>query len=252
MPNITSIPRLYRFTPADYYSIRGIETATFYLSPAGNMNDIFEGLGYQLPASFYKTRQQLSNLAYMKSFSAGRDNMVLWGTYADNFSGFCTEYDFSGSYDEHNGILYHLFPVVYQSQRIPISNASFIPQSFVSYTLDTKANIVPAVDNIEDLDDVLPLYLVKGSDWHYEQEWRIIATHTQIYEDSPLDKDLAPLYRLTSCQIACPRISAVYLGPLIQQPQKDHILSICDKMKISVYQAALSRSTFGLDMTRIM
>ena len=40
LTNRSAIPKLFRYSPANYYNIRGVETQSLYLSTIGAMNDI--------------------------------------------------------------------------------------------------------------------------------------------------------------------------------------------------------------------
>ena len=110
------IPLLYRYQPANYHNIRTFEKGQIYLAPAGKMNDIFEGFSAAAEESVRNNIGALSELAHIKSFSEANyeTNSLMWGNYADNYKGFCVEYDLR---DMREDYYYHFFPVVYKKQR---------------------------------------------------------------------------------------------------------------------------------------
>lgn len=117
--NKNEIPALFRYSPADYYNIRGLETESLFLSHVGGLNDIFEGISCTVDDSALKQIDDMSDIAFIKSFSEDKNNLLMWAHYASNYSGMCVEYDFSKLSDE---ILYHLFPVYYSERRFAISH----------------------------------------------------------------------------------------------------------------------------------
>ena len=79
-------------------------------------------------------------------FSADPRNILMWTHYADNFNGFCLEFDFGGSDIERE-----LFNVNYDTSR-----QKFTPLDLTNERFNTK-----------------PLFSTKDTSWDYEQEWRI-------------------------------------------------------------------------------
>lgn len=93
--NRQSIPLLYRYMPADYHSIRSLETNTIHLSEIGNMNDVFEGFSACMDSATPEMMHALRDLVYIKSFSEQPNDPLMWAHYAANSSGICVEYDLS-------------------------------------------------------------------------------------------------------------------------------------------------------------
>ena len=63
-----AIPRLFRYSSADYYNIRALETQSLYLTPSGNMNDVFEGLSCEISDEVIDGIENISDIAFLKSF----------------------------------------------------------------------------------------------------------------------------------------------------------------------------------------
>ena len=82
LKNRAAIPPVFRYSPADYYNIRGLKTQSLFLTPVGNMNDVFEGVSCKITDEVINKLEQLSDIAYLKSFSEEKNNLLLWAHYA--------------------------------------------------------------------------------------------------------------------------------------------------------------------------
>lgn len=248
--NRRSIPKLYRYVPANYFSIRGLETQTIYLAEIGKMNDIFEGLSGHIDAKTQSDFTGISDLVYIKSFAESFDNMLLWGIYADRFSGLCIEYDLSNM-SSHPDYYVHLFPVVYQQQRYATNHS-------LHFAIKELSEIKKDSDScdIEFLRDIISMFLVKSEHWMHEEEWRLIVPYVYMHlewsEGGIIDDDEdARLYSISDQTIDFPYATAVYMGPLIQSMQKQHTVDICRKLGIRVYESKPSATEFGLSYSEI-
>lgn len=227
--------KLYRYMPPNYFNIRNIETQTIHLSPNGVMNDIFEGLPKFDSNTTYEQLQKLNDLAYMLCMTETKDNTVMWSHYAQKHEGFCVEYDIKRLKTDTYNTMEHLFPVTYWD-KCPVKRDM---ERLIQSHIDLKTSIDGNEEYFgeEELDNILPLFLIKGKAWKYEKEWRIVYTKKQMYD---IDKD--ELYK-GNIKFEC--ISGVYLGCRINPVIKENIIEICerissDKRKIPVYQAKLS------------
>ena len=117
----SNLPKLFRYSPADYYNIRSLETETLFLSPIGNMNDIFEGLSCRIDDNVINQIEKMQDIAYLKSFSENKNHLLMWAHYANNYTGMCVEYDLSNLSEE---VLYHLYPIHYSKIRFPNKDLS--------------------------------------------------------------------------------------------------------------------------------
>ena len=85
--NKNEIPPLFRYSPADYNNIRNLETERLFLSSLGGMNDIFEGISCEVDDSVLETIDDFSDIAFLKSFSEEKNNLLMWAHYAEDYSG---------------------------------------------------------------------------------------------------------------------------------------------------------------------
>lgn len=244
--NRTSIPALFRYSPADYYNIRGLETQSLFLSPIGNMNDVFEGLSCEITDDVIKGIEDLRDIAYLKSFCEDKNNLLMWAHYAQNYSGMCVEYDFSMLSEE---LLFHLFPIYYSSKRLISRNLEYVIAEHKDLKKMNEEDCYP--NDCDFIKDIMSLFLAKSNTWAYEKEWRIVATYPQIFDAAEdLDDDQEELYRINGQQISVTNcIKAVYLGPKMKQNIKEHIMEISRNRLggVPVYSTRLSKDKYELE-----
>lgn len=241
--NKYKLPKLFRYSPANYYNIRALEMKSLYLSEIGKMNDIFEGLTGKITNDVIENLDRLYDLVYIKSFSENCDNLRMWSAYADNYSGMCVEYDARRLPDK---VLYHLFPVRYSDKRVTKHNLGL---SFLELT--EMKNSIDEID-VRFLKDVIGLFIAKSEDWEYEKEWRIIVSYLQMNrkyddvemaDDSELEKEL---YNIDSQVIEFDCVSRIYLGPKMEEIKKNHIREIGMRLGVDVIEMSLSKTEYKL------
>lgn len=234
--------RLCRYTPVTYLSIRNIEKQMIHLSPNGVMNDVYEGIPNFHKSLPYYTIQKLNDLASMTCFSENKDNTLMWSHYADSHKGICIEYDFKLLKSDPLGICEHLFPICYEDSRFINRNINSLIESHEILNESICKNYI--YDGDEELDDIIPLFLTKSTEWKYEEEWRIIYSKKQMY-----DMDDETLY---SGNLQFPCIHAIYLGYRIEPNIKDHLIEIVDRLsksegrEIHIYQAKLENDGYKI------
>lgn len=238
--------KLYRYMPVNYYNIRNIETQKIHLSTNGVMNDIYDGLPILDQKLSAYEKQKLSDIARMTCFSETNKNPLMWAHYAAGHTGFCVEYDIKKIKKDPYGLLEHLFPVIYNDKRFIGKNYNSLGESLDELRFAIKDNV--CYDGIEELDDILPFVLLKGSIWSYEQEWRIVYTLKQSY-----DINEKTLY---GGNIEFPCISAVYLGYQIDAEVKENIVEICKRIstsekEVKVYIAKLSYDAYDIEFEEL-
>lgn len=252
IPNKDKIPPLFRYSPADYYNIRNLETETLMLSNIGNMNDIFEGLSGEVSADIIASLSELKDMAFIKSFSELNNDFLMWSHYGDRYAGMCVEYDFSKL---DGKILYHLFPIVYSDKRYKLKTLGNAVAELYELKKANKESYYP--DLYESLLDIMALFLRKPSPWSIEKEWRLVATYPQIHNTPEDFYDIeqgteCPLYALNDKSISVKDcIKAVYIGPRMQEVQRRHIKEICSKLNgVSVHELVISKTEYAFEEKR--
>ena len=171
---------LYRYMPANYFNIRNIETQTIHLSPNGLFNDIYEGIPSTDNTDDYYKIDSLKDLAYITCLTENNDNILMWSHYADSHRGICIEYDVRRIVKDPYQIIRHLFPVIYCKQRIIRRDIDSLVKNHSD--LNKAIDECYFYENEEPLDDLIPLFLIKGDMWQYENEWRIVYTRKNMYD----------------------------------------------------------------------
>lgn len=234
--------KLFRYLPTTYYGIRNVEKQVIHLSQNGVMNDVYEGIPSSQEELSYFQIKKLSDLASMTCFTETNSNTLMWSHYANNHEGICVEYDLKLLQADPFGICKHLFPVIYSDTRPVNRNIHSLIESH--FALKKAIDECYVYDGGERLDDILPMFLTKGTEWAYEREWRIVFTKKQIYD---IDEEI-----LYFGNIHFPCVTAIYLGYRIHPEIKVNLIEIADrissaeKRKIQVYQAKLESTGYGI------
>lgn len=245
--NKNEIPSLFRYSPADYNNIRSLETERLFLSSLGGMNDIFEGISCEVDDRVLETIDDFNDIAFLKSFSEEKNNLLMWAHYAENYSGMCVEYDFRNLSNE---ILYHLYPVYYTNTRSVSRNLNHAIEEHKDLKRMNAEYCYP--NDTGFIKDILSLFLTKSMAWSYEREWRIIATYPQIHNTAEdVDDEQKVLYGINSQSINISKcVKAVYLGAKMKEHVKKHIKEICRTKldNIPVYSTRLSKNKYELEI----
>ena len=247
--NKAKLPPLFRYSDADYYSIRGLETQSLYLSENGVMNDLFEGLTCNINDKIVAHIDDMNDLAFIKSFSEIKSSNLMWAHYANKYKGICIEYDFSKL---NNDILFHLFPVFYTNSKKEDMGLQYTIEEHLDLKQMNYERCFP--NDVDYLKDIMHLFLIKSKDWEYEKEWRLLFTYPQLYNsaDDVGDEDCPEFYNVHSQTISVENcIKSVYLGARIEKIKKDHIVEICKKLGIKVYSSVLAKEKYELIFNEI-
>jgi|GEM_PF-2473825 len=239
--------KLFRYMPSTYYSIRNFEKQIIHLSQNGVMNDVYEGIPASQDTLSYFQIRMLKDLASMTCFTETNNNTLMWSHYANNHEGICVEYDLKLLKTDPFGICKHLFPIIYSNARPVNRNIHSLIKSH--YALKKAIDECYIYDGDENLNDISPMFLTKGIEWKYEQEWRIIYTKKQMYD---INENV-----LYSENLPFPCVTAVYLGYRIDPEIKTNLIEIADRLsstenrKIQVYQAKLENTGYSIIFDKV-
>jgi len=170
------------------------------------------------------------------SFSASRDNLLMWSHYADEHRGMVLELDATHSFFADN-IRQHRYlrPVRYRQQRITEKP----PEK-------------------SDYESLLDLFFVKSRDWTYEQEHRL--TCELCCCDDVLDKTTGeslqavpaglipydPNRILRMLRVPTDAIVSVICGAMMPQEQKDRVKSSADQHGFMYREARIDHNEYRL------
>ena len=88
------------------------------------------------------------------------------------------------------------------------------------------------------------MFLIKGLDWQYEREWRLIYKKKQMYD---INDD-----KLYEGNLNFKSVSALYLGYRIHPVIRQNILEICQRIedktgiRVGVYQETLDAEGYSI------
>ena len=213
----------YKFRKCDKYSFESIENQTIYFATLHNLNDLFEGI-CSIREDVSKEVVDKLNRRFIYCISEGDDSFIknnhyMWTHYADNFKGFCIEYNdciFDGFQD---------YNIVGDTQ----SNVWMR----VIYT-DSCTDAIDNADNIEQRIGNKICY--KKRDFERENEIRLVLHDTKEHIHSRHIKSA---------------IKAIYLGCRISIDDKMKLIGIATKLKIPCYQMCLANASYTLEAHRI-
>ena len=159
--------------------------------------------------------QNLSNI-YICALSETNKSPAMWAHYADEFSGFCIEYDFSDFIWQP--LWCSLNPVVY-TNKIPDFSEYFSNNKYFNNLISTYAA------------------MIKAEDWSYEREWRLII---------PLGKQESGFFLVNA-----PRPKAIYLGLRISEENENKLIAAAKNKNIKIFKMVRPSSTFEIEFKEI-
>ena len=161
---------------------------------------------------------------YILSFSCRNDNYPLWHHYADEHKGICIEYDIKNCNVDF--IKDNCFPVFYDDS---------------DFNEDLNS-----VKNIQTKFMLKPL-LKKGTDWQYEQEWRIVLNKDSLIHD--IDAYFCGYDNKNYIKFLTPK--RIYMGKDIPEDMERKISGICQCRKIELHKMEHNYSQYKLDSKMI-
>lgn len=188
-----------------------------------------------------RTRKLLSGLIgsprnslAIASFTTRYDNRNMWENYAENYTGFCVEYDFSGVVQnlssKNSWDVLCLFPVKYYRKR-PLFDYTSIVHNLINADVNQSEFDL-------DIDDFFAQYYraitAKLYDYRAEQEWRLV-----------MRKDNVGEYEF-------PYAKRLYLGKDMPDEKVRHIQEIARRLNISVFTQNISADQNGFEYKRIL
>ncbi|MBP3870421.1 MAG: DUF2971 domain-containing protein [Faecalicoccus sp.] len=165
---------------------------------------------------FESVNKKIDNLLRIACFTQKNDNIPMWYYYANKHKGICIEYDIR-TQNTYSELGYIFLPVIYPNKN---ESNNYYTGEFVDATFS-----ISAVRNS----------LVKGNDWKFEKEWRIIKI-----QEEP-DNDL---------NITLP-VKGVYFGCDISPKDKNDLIELVKPMEQDVPLYEMKQSVTGLKAFKI-
>lgn len=184
-----------------------------------------------------RTKEFLSTLSAsprnsltIASFTTKYDNRNMWENYAENYTGFCVEYCFSGSISPKSAWdILHLLPVKYFRKR-PLFNYTEIlrrivqaDMKLVNFDIDTDEFLVQYYRSIT----------AKLYDYRAEQEWRLV------------------MKREYYGKYSFPYINRIFLGKDMSDDRIQQVTLVADKLNVPVFIQTISRDRNSFEYKKI-
>lgn len=147
------------------------------------------------------------------SFSARVDSTLMWSHYARNHQGFCVQYNIKELPPSDLRSRF-MFPVVYRDEVFDATECMILVNT-------------PKFNNIH----LNRAALIKGKDWSYEEEWRLVFANGLLDKPQPWKMPIP---------------TAVYLGSHILPADEATLKEICSNKGISMFKMGHSRSHFAM------
>ncbi len=137
-------------------------------------------------------------------------NQVMWVMYANNYNGYCIEYDIDCAIKQNHDLIDNLVKVKYTNMR-EIDLFNCLLKSFYSKLLFN----IDTLNDDEFKKKIVDIVSSKNKDWSFQKEWRFIG-------------------KSDSKDIHLP-IKAIYLGKNLSKTNAKKIINACKKKKIPIY-----------------
>jgi len=159
------------------------------------------------------------------SLSRRWDSVLMWAHYTEAHSGFCVGYN-----SQH--------PFFRRQPDDPRDIGAVAPVAYETSRLTVQMDKANAID--------YPLFYRKSKDWQYEEEERLIrklkGAHSTIQ---------AVPYNICLFNVPHAAIAEIIYGVNASDSLKSKILDIGKKLKISVWESVISRTTFNMERMQI-
>lgn len=138
------------------------------------------------------------------SLAESNDIVSMWVNYANNYTGYCIEYDMEDY--EYNK---YLFPVMYEDQK-----ETDLINSIVKNILGQTIFVLSKEQIDIERNHILKLLTTKDLKWSYQKEWRIIGD--------------------ANFKLKAPKIKRVIIGYNANENDKTKMIEICEKLNIKI------------------
>lgn len=201
----------------DFFEIIESKSGVFSNMPKGTLKTFTEEtIAAQCEAANKIASENNSNNIYICALSENNESSAMWAHYADEFKGFCIEYNFESIVRQP--LWCSLKPVIYQ---------------------DDIPDFSPYFQNGSPFNNLISIYasMIKGTDWQYEKEWRLTI---------PLGKQSKPFFIVKT-----PKPTAIFLGLRISNKNQERLIKIAKSKGIPVYKIISPKKSFKVEYEKI-
>lgn len=215
--NDKDIEFLKTCTEIEFYDFIENKSKLFSKQPKGTLSKVSKTLIKEICNSTNQSlnKKNLSNL-YICALSERNDSCTMWAHYAEEYKGFCVEYDFTKIIGSPVWCL--LNPVIYTNQ-IPDFSKYFKNKEHFNNLISTYAA------------------MIKGEEWCAEKEWRLIL---------PIGNQPKGYFL-----VGAPLPSAIYLGLRISEELETKLSNYAKINKIRLYKMVEPNDSFAVAFREI-
>lgn len=178
-------------------------------------------------------RESARNSMLIYCMTEKYDNSVCWENYADRYTGFCIEYDFS----KYNKIgiefiknVIYLLPITYLKEKPNIDLSKILDGSLKERIYgDTTWKENPELNR-----EICSQIYYKNKEYSFEHEWRFFGKR-----NGNNNKQFFPF------------VSALYAGKDIKSKDLQHLIRIAEKLNVPVYKQEFNKTKNGYIYTCI-
>ncbi|MEJ6471501.1 DUF2971 domain-containing protein [Fusobacterium nucleatum] len=237
---------LYKYSPADEYSIENLSKSNLFFKFAGKFSDKFDS-SFEVD----KTYNQDLNTIFENTLGIKLDKIVqrdclvtcftetnlnneMWKEYAGSHSGFCQEFCIKEFQEKYIKARFHRKIDNYTENICPVIYSEHIFQASEYFPIEYIGD-VSKIENFQKI--IVPVIffatLTKLEEFSFENEWRWFKLFTHDLPDKRgFEKVGGNLGMLR--EVIPPK--AIYLGKDMEEKNKKEIIEICKTKKIKVYQ----------------
>lgn len=191
------------------------------------MEERWEPLAESLLDAINQTRNSFRENMLIYCMTERFDNHSLWENYAENYTGFCIEYNFSdfnkAPFDVYRNLLY-LMPMTYRVHTPYFDLVPFLDKAAREHILKES---VP--ENPEMQADLNMQLYYKNKDYDFEHEWRFAIKNKNNYSQN------------------FPFVSAIYAGKDITQENLKRLIEIARSLNVPLYKQEINRAKNGFE-----
>lgn len=170
-----------------------------------------------------KMRESVFDLCLVEEY----DNDAMWGTYSDNCTGFCIQYEIEPNSELGVMTLANIFPIYY-GEKEKIRFVDLLMHGM----LNSDGEMVIGGITKSDYEKMHISSYTKSPIWSFQKEWRVTYGKT----------NLQPF----------PFATGLILGERIKEEDKNELIKIAQDKGLTVYQRKLNRSGSKIIYEKIM
>lgn len=253
---------VYKYYAPTDYNLDALLNQYFWFSKRSNLNDPYE-MNTQILETFPKFRDLLNKRGYdidnyhkkvdeyaICSFTSSCDNQHFWSLYAQNFEGWCLEFNCDNLVDSTKGVINKLYDVVYLDEVPDLDDDNVQIPIYKEECGDTiTMPIAGLLGNIKEAEKLFEYLLcIKNREiWESEKEKRLVLGDIYLKQHGKNDKNgyIVNWYKEA--------LSRIIIGHKILDLKRKLIVLIAKELNVEVWEAKpdLKDRKFSIQINKI-